>query len=348
MERVHKEHSRYDLIVIGGGPAGCSTAIAAAQRGLRVALLERAPSAREAPGETLHPGVEPLLRQLGVWEEVVAAGFPRHTGIWVQWNNERRFEPYGSDAMGTWQGLQAWRADFDAILLERAGHVGVRVLRPCRALCPAMTTGRVDGVMTSAGLLSSAFVIDASGSRHWLSRQLRLKLETRSSRLIAYYGYADGECPERDEAPAITTDEKGWTWTAKVRPKFYGWVRLTLHDAITTAVRPPDEFQQLKPRGKVRGADVTWRLVTPVAGPGYFLIGDAAAVLDPASSHGVLKAIMSGVMAAHGIVQILDHGRREPEVAAAYNHWMRHWFEHDERRLSELYMKDLFHKHGQA
>jgi flavin-dependent dehydrogenase len=51
-----------------------------------------------------------------------------------------------------------------------------------------------------------------------------------------------------------------------------------------------------------RGADVTWRIISPAAGPGFFLVGDAVAVLDPASSHGVLKALMTGMMAAHLIL----------------------------------------------
>ncbi|MBA4535538.1 hypothetical protein H1196_23700 [Brevibacillus halotolerans] len=53
------------------------------------------------------------------------------------------------------------------------------------------------------------------------------------------------------------------------------------------------------------GADMTWRVITQLGGPGgYFLIGDAATVLDPASSHGVLKAVMSGMMAGNLIAQM--------------------------------------------
>lgn len=330
----------YDLIVIGGGPGGCAGAIQGAVAGLRVALIEGTAFPREHPGETLHPGVEPLLRQLGVWQEVVAAGFLRHAGHWVEWDGQPRFEPFGADEAGPWRGIQAWRADFDRILLQRAREVGVVVRQPCRARQPLVEAGRVAGVVTSeasAGVLRAAFVVDAGGSRHWLARQLGLTIQPRSRRLISWYGYVEGKCPVRDEAPAIVADAGGWTWTARMQPQIYAWTRLALNAAINAAPCVPDELQGLQTRGRKRSADVTWRIATPLAGPGYFLVGDAAFVLDPAASHGVLKALMSGMLAAHYIAQVLQQGGDETQVASEFSRWLNQWFEHDVRRLRELY-----------
>lgn len=50
-----------------------------------------------------------------------------------------------------------------------------------------------------------------------------------------------------------------------------------------------------------------------VAGPGWFLAGDAAAVLDPASSHGVLRAVLTGFRAGQ---VAMDH---LPEAGAFYD-----------------------------
>lgn len=74
-----------DVVIVGGGPAGSAAAIACAGTGLNVVLVERAAFPREAPGETLHPGVESLLERLGVAGAVRAAGFLRHEGTWVRW-----------------------------------------------------------------------------------------------------------------------------------------------------------------------------------------------------------------------------------------------------------------------
>jgi flavin-dependent dehydrogenase len=326
-----------DVVVIGAGPGGCAAAISCAQAGLRVALVERELFPKEHPGETLHPGVEPLLRKLGVWERVLSAGFLRHKGIWVEWNGKRRFEPYGSDKDDPWRGLQAWRADLHSILLRRAHALGVEVLQPCRALRPCVEGGRVVGVEASRGALRAAFLVDAGGGRHWLARQLGIKIEHHSVRLLAQYGYAVGECPIRDEAPAIMGEADGWTWTARVRPQLYGWTRLLLGYSTFDANYLPDEFRGLETWGTTRGANVTWRIAAAPAGPGYFLVGDAAAVLDPASSHGVLKAIMSGMLAAQAIAQTVQHQVQEDKAVEAYGQWVRSWFMHDVERLRELY-----------
>lgn len=326
-----------DVLVLGAGPAGCAAAILCAQRGLRVALLEREAFPRDRPGETLHPGVEPLLRQLGLGDALESAGFLRHPGVWVRWDSDLRFEPFGADGGGPWLGFQAWRADFDSLLLERVRMLGVSIRQPCRAVAPTLDGARVTGVRASCETLAARFVIDAAGAGHWLARKLSLDIRRRSPRLTARYGYARGECPVRDDAPALVADEAGWTWTARVRPQLYGWARLIWRDAQRSDTEPPEELRALTPYGPVRAADVTWRMVSDPAGPGYFLAGDAAALLDPAASHGVLRGIMSGMMAAHLCAAVIKDGASEQQAAREYCDWLAGWFEADVARLGELY-----------
>lgn len=329
--------SKFDVLVIGGGPGGCAAAICCALAGLDAVLIEGCLFPRERPGETLHPGIEPLLKQLGVVDRILSAGFLRHKGNWVQWESERRFVPFGSDDAGPWRGFQAWRSEFDTILLSRARELGATVLQPCWALQPIVNENRVEGVVTSEGPLRSSFVIDAAGGQHWLARQLGSNIKRYSPRLLACFGYVEGECPIRDDAPVIVAEKGGWTWTARVRPRLYQWTRLSFDHKTIDKGWVPEEFHGLKPKGRTRGADVTWRLVTDAAGPGYFLVGDAAAVLDPASSHGVLKAIMSGMLAGHFIAQIINHGQTERRATQGYCQWVSDWFHHDLGELKKRY-----------
>lgn len=94
-------------------------------------------------------------------------------------------------------------------------------------------------------------------------------------------------------------------------------------------------------QGPVRAADVTWRMAERVAGEGYFLVGDAAAVLDPASSHGVLRAIMSGMMAGHLASQVVRDEISDSFAVDHYQKWLTNWFRHDLNSMRRWY-SELF------
>lgn len=326
-----------DVLIAGGGPAGSAAAIVCAERGLRVVLCERDAFTRERPGETLHPGVEPLLAQLGVAERLADVVGGRHPGLWIEWSGPRRFETFGADSDGPWRGFQAWRADFDALLLTRARELGAEIRQPC-AIGVLREQDAVRSIVeTSRGPVAARLLIDATGRTRWLSRALGIASPPRSLPLHARYGYAEGACPSRDEAPLLVADEAGWTWTAMLRPGLYQWTRLAFDGTQADADWLPEEFRALEPRGASRGADVTWRLAERVAGPGWFVAGDAAALLDPASSHGVLRAIMSGMMAAHLADAVLHGKAPSDESAAVYQRWLAEWFEADAAALARFY-----------
>lgn len=324
-------------MVVGAGPAGSAVANWCARHGLRVVVLERESFPRHRPGETLPPGVDPIFTQLGVEDAVVAADFVRHAGTWVTWHAPRRFEPFGADERGAWLGYQAPREQLDMILRDSATGAGAVVRQPMRALAPLLSQDRVTGVMTADGPISATWTIDAGGGAHWLARHLDLPVQRVSPRLTARYGYLQGACPARDDAPEIVADDRGWTWSARVSSGLYHWTRLSWQPDDRTHDHPPPALQHLTPAGHTRGADVTWRMVSRPAAPGYICIGDAAAVLDPAASHGVLKAIMSGMMAAHVILRV-HAGEATPVAAsAAYSAWVGEWFRADSAELRRFY-----------
>ncbi|WP_286836098.1 NAD(P)/FAD-dependent oxidoreductase [Pseudomonas sp. PGPPP1] len=203
---------RYDVIVIGAGPAGCACAIHSARNGMSVAIIERHPATRDRPGETLHPGIEPLLHQLGVAEWVNNGGFARPLGVWVAWQHERRFVPFGEDANGPWRGFQIPGARLDSLLLEAAKACNVVIRQPCHAKGVITRHQRVIGVQTNEGVLHSTYLVDASGANGWLARQLGLKLHRYSAPLMAFYGYVQIEDDDERPPEGMFADPFGWYW----------------------------------------------------------------------------------------------------------------------------------------
>ena len=113
-----------DVAIIGGGPAGCSTALALARHGHRCLVVEKSAYADIRVGETLPPAVRRLLVDLGVWGRFVAAGFVQAHVICAVWGadhaheNAAIFDPYGA-------GWHVDRQRFDRLLAQAAVDAGV-------------------------------------------------------------------------------------------------------------------------------------------------------------------------------------------------------------------------------
>jgi flavin-dependent dehydrogenase len=313
-----------DLLIIGAGPAGCAAAIQAARTRLDVVLVEARERRYRSPGETLHPGIDPLFERLGILDAVRAENFHRHGGIWIEWDGNRRFEAYGEDKNHVWLGYQVDRGRLQAILLNAAKRAGVKI-EIGRAAAPIMAGNRLLGVMVDGREVRAAWTGDATGRRAFLARALGLIPCFASPTLRVQFGWHEKDVPELNGEPEIVAVRNGWTWRAPLAGKRTAWAALT--------VRPASSSLEARP-----GVDLSWRHFSAAAGPGYFLLGDAAAILDPASSHGVLRAVMTGMLCSHLVAK---HARRrisEAETIASYRNWVDEQFNADVQALRALYM----------
>lgn len=321
-----------DLIVIGAGPAGCAAAIWAATRGLDVLLVERCRFPRFRPGECLHAGIEALFRDLGVFDQVLDRCTVRPAARTTAIAGRRSSATFGADAAGAWRAFHVSRAELDAILLNRAKQLGVTVHVHRSRVTPIVSDGTVEGVEINGQPFRCSFVIDASGHSGWLTRSMGLKHLAASPRLTAFYGYCEGQLLEEQ---LFEAGESGWEWMAQVSPDIVNWTSLCF--GTHKRLQPPLAISSLPACNKSGGADVTWRIAPSVAGSSYFIVGDAAFVTDPASGNGVLRAVMSGIKAAHNALAVRA-GHASPVAAAQdYRTWTRRWFEADIAYLGDLY-----------
>src|SRR6185503_14545996 len=101
----------------GGGPAGTTlaTLVKKYDPGRRVLLLEKTPFPRHHVGESLLPGLVPVLKEMGVFEAVDGAGFPKKIGANYQWGRDGK----------------VWENDFNEVnlqsMLERYGKIPERI-----------------------------------------------------------------------------------------------------------------------------------------------------------------------------------------------------------------------------
>lgn len=333
---------KWDLVVLGGGPGGVAAAIHAARAGLETAIVERLNFPRDRPGESLHPGIDPILDILGVKEAVASAGFLRTAGFDRVANGNRQFFPFGHDEQGDWYGYQVWRARFDTILLAHARQCGVHIFQSTKPRSVRSAENRVAGVKTNNAEFHAAYVIDGTGRSQWLSRKIKLPWKQSSPRLIAWYGYLKVSSQEGGyDIPTFKSDPKHWSWVGLVKPGVLQWTRLSL-DSEGESIRlgVPEQLAHLEELVPPTGADVSWKIASPASGPGYFLIGDAAATLDPASSQGVLRAMVSGIKAADYAIQINRGSLSSSLGENSYDQWMQKWHRLEVKRLAQAYMAE--------
>ena len=294
---------RVDVAVVGGGPAGCATAIALARAGARVVVLERSTYRTARVGETFPPEIRLPLEELGVWDRFSADGHLPSPGILAAWGGA---DPYAQDFVLNPFGA-GWRVDrsrFDAMLAEAAEAAGATVRRGvpvggCRA--------RPGGGWELAGDVSASVVVDATGRASALRRDLGGRRVVHD-RLVALVGVA--ATATGDRRALIEATEHGW-WYSGLLPDER--LVVAFHtDPAPDLVGRWDRFLDEAPHtaARLRGAgEVRVRRVAAgsqrrePAGAGTWLAaGDAAAAHDPICGLGVHWALESALAAARAVL----------------------------------------------
>ena len=330
-----------DVAVIGGGPAGASTATFLARAGLDVCVFERQTFPRFHVGESLIPATLSILERMGVRERIETHGFIiKHGATFTDQESGRAFTFYFlRDRPWPPYAYQVRRAEFDAILLDHAGQTGARVLQPVSVSAVAFDAAGATLTLDEAGRASTArarFVVDATGREGLVSVRGGERRRMPNLGKVALFAHFRGaaRASGRDEGNIqIHVFEDGWFWwipfagdvtsvgcvmhARTVRGR-EGALEALFDDMVSRCVRVREGLagaERVTPL--YRAANFSYEN-TPVVGDRFLAVGDAVAFVDPIFSGGVHIALQTGEVAARTIARAFAENRFEARAFRSY------------------------------
>jgi flavin-dependent dehydrogenase len=328
---MEKNANNFDVIVIGGGPAGSSVASILSREGRKVILFEKEQFPRHHIGESLMTDTYWTFQRMGFLEKLKASPFTVKYS--VQFANfagrESRpfyfFEANHHESAVTWQ---VTRSVFDQMLIEHAEEQGATVHQRTAIKEVLFDGDRAYGVEAqmpdgTVQRFTAKVVVDATGQSAILSNKFRWRVRDPKLKKAVLYSYFKGAHREPDL-------NGGATLVLRTPPGSGGWFwYIPLENDITSVGIVADPDYLMRDRGKdlakifdeeiekcescrrrVAGAERVDKIYSIVdysyrskrcAGDGFILIGDAYGFLDPIYSSGVLLALKMAELAADAI-----------------------------------------------
>jgi geranylgeranyl reductase family protein len=342
-----------DVIVVGAGPAGSTTAYYLASAGLDVLLLEKSRFPREKVcGDGLTPRAVKSLVAMGV--PIDEQGWLRNKGLRVIGAGQRMELPWPELSSYPGYGLVRTRADLDQTLARRAEQAGAKLLEDTAVAGPAVDdrTGRISGVKTSDERTYLArTVIAADGNSSRLA--MKMGLERRADRPLGVAVRTYYKSPRHDD-DYLESWLDLWDGPAGKAGRLlpgYGWIfgmgdgtsnvglgLLNTSQAFgNTDYRAmlrkwlagmPEEwgFTEENRTEPIRGAALPMGFNrTPHYHRGLLLVGDAGGLVNPFNGEGIAYAMESGEILARTVVQAFARGRADQteRVLAGYPQALR-------------------------
>jgi geranylgeranyl reductase family protein len=339
------------VIVVGGGPAGSSTAFFLARQGYDVTVFDKARFPRDKTcSEYLSPQASRILADMNALSEVEESGAAQLAGMRVHAPNgatihgefaaDHGFKGYRD------RGLAIRRTILDSILLNRARDAGARIEEGVRVTDVIRSTaGIVTGVSTidasgNPSERTAGIVIGADGLRSVIGRRLGLIRPAGWPRRIALVTHYQG-VERLGEFGEMHVERGGYCGVASVGNGLTNVaVVVPVARAAEVAVDRAEFLESwIAERPKLAAMFGHATRVSPVRATGPFassarrafvkgaaLVGDAADFFDPFTGEGIYTALRGGEILAHHVAQALANPRESERALRAYEKARRREF----------------------
>ncbi|KWV59180.1 hypothetical protein AS026_29195 [Rhizobium altiplani] len=313
-----------DVVVAGGGHAGCAAAITLSGSGKTVVLLRRAFTDKGLP-ETLSPAAVPILVQLGLNREQIDCAFPRLNARLSQWGR------------GSFQSIDMLPNSHAPLLLGKSELDAQLISAVRRSSCQIVEIERIeaalisdDGILVRSRTANGAIclvraqaAIEATGRSSSLARQFGVRRKIHDS-LVSFW--ISGETwGALSHATLTATVGDGWIFFAPNDPGrgsigyFTAGSRLRKKPSAASiakrALSIPDLAACIEFKGwcgsAVTTCNSTMSALNQPYGDGWIACGDALQTLDPLASSGNFLALRQGLDAANVLSSIDRHERMD-------------------------------------
>lgn len=361
-----KNENAFDVIVIGAGPAGSSSAAILAEYGHRVLMVEREKFPRYHIGESLLPFTFQPLERLGLIDKMRASAFVKKYSVQFVSPSGKASQPFyffnrydRATVAQTWQVL---RSEFDQMLLDNARTKGAVVKEETTVAELIREEQGIAGVraQTKGGPVTeyrAPITLDCTGKEAFTAVRNQWRTKDPALNKIAVWTYYKGA--QRDEgldAGATTVayvPEKGWFWYIPQHNDMISVGVVAEGKYLTRGgVKAPEaifkreieENQWIKQHLACGTQTGSYYLTSEYTHhskhcgmAGLLLVGDAFAFLDPVFSSGVMLALKSGVMAGEEVHQAIAERDFSPERFADYGRYMREGVENMRKLVYAFY-----------